>query len=238
MCWEMGSIAGCLVLHSPRMKSVVILISGRGSNMVRIATACRDEQWPARISAVISNEPAAAGLSAARELGIPALVVPHREHAGREAFDAALAAQIDAHAPDLVILAGFMRILTPGFVARYQDRLINIHPSLLPAFPGLHTHARAIAAGVKVHGATVHYVTADLDAGPIIAQAVVPVFDTDTADSLQARVQQAEHRLYPAAVRWHVGGRITVRDGVTRLSADGPAVLGLDPCDPVIDHGR
>ncbi|MEZ5738764.1 MAG: phosphoribosylglycinamide formyltransferase [Burkholderiaceae bacterium] len=220
------------------MKSVVILISGRGSNMVRIATACRDEQWPARISAVISNEPRAAGLSAARDLGIPTRIVPHRDHADREAFDAALAAQIDAHAPDLVILAGFMRILTPGFVTRYQNRLINIHPSLLPAFPGLHTHARAIAAGVKVHGATVHYVTAELDAGPIIAQAVVPVFDADTADSLQARVQQAEHRLYPAAVRWHVGGQISVHDGVTRLAAAGPAALGLAAPGPAVDHGR
>lgn len=196
------------------MKSIVILISGRGSNML----ALLDAALPARVAAVISNRADAGGLTSAAARGIATAVVDHRAHAGREAFDAALAAEIDRHQPDLVVLAGFMRVLTPAFVQRYQGRLINIHPSLLPAFTGLHTHARALAAGCTLHGASVHFVTADLDAGPIIIQAAVPVLPGDTEDSLGARVLEQEHRIFPQAVRWFVEGRL-------RLGENGHAVL-------------
>ena len=190
------------------MKSIVILISGGGSNMaamVRAAQAQRWEaRWGARVSAVISNKADAGGLVFAREHGIATAVVDHRAFSEqpqpREAFDAALMAEIDRHQPSLVVLAGFMRILTPGFVAHYEGRLINIHPSLLPAFPGLHTHQRALDAGCRIAGATVHRVTAELDHGPILAQAVVPVLPGDTADTLAARVLTQEHRIYPEAV--------------------------------------
>ena len=190
------------------MKSIVILISGGGSNMaamVRAAQAQRWEaRWGARVSAVISNKADAGGLVFAREHGIATAVVDHRAFADqpqpREAFDAALMAEIDRHQPSLVVLAGFMRILTPGFVAHYEGRLINIHPSLLPAFPGLHTHQRALDEGCRFAGATVHRVTAELDHGPILAQAVVPVLPHDTADTLAARVLTQEHRIYPEAV--------------------------------------
>jgi phosphoribosylglycinamide formyltransferase-1 len=190
------------------MKNLVILISGRGSNMVAIADACAAEGWDARIAAVISNRGDAGGLAYARDHGIATAVVDHREFDGREAFDAALAQAIDGHAPDLIVLAGFMRILTPGFVNRYAGRMLNIHPSLLPAFPGLHTHRRAIEAGCKVAGTTVHVVTPELDHGPIVAQAVVAVRPDDTEDSLAARVLVMEHRLYPRAVRWWVEGAL------------------------------
>ncbi len=190
------------------MKSIVILISGGGSNMsaiVRAAQAQRWEaRWGARVSAVISNKADAGGLVFAREHGIATAVVDHRAFSEqpqpREAFDAALMTKIDRHQPSLVVLAGFMRILTPGFVAHYEGRLINIHPSLLPAFPGLHTHQRALDAGCRFAGATVHRVTAELDHGPILAQAVVPVLPHDTADTLAARVLTQEHRIYPEAV--------------------------------------
>lgn len=195
------------------MKRIVILISGRGSNMEAILRVAAAEQWPARIVAVISNKPGAAGLDTASAAGIPAVVVNHKEFAGREAFDDALAAAIDTYSPDLVVLAGFMRILTPGFVSRYVGRLINIHPSLLPSFPGLHTHQQALDAGVKFHGATVHFVTAELDHGPIIAQAAVPVLDGDDEDTLAKRVLEQEHKIYPQAVRDLIEGKLVLRDG-------------------------
>ncbi|BCL77203.1 phosphoribosylglycinamide formyltransferase [Jeongeupia sp. HS-3] len=187
------------------MKNIVILISGRGSNMQAIV----DAQIPgARIAAVISNKADAEGLTWARERGIATASLNHKEFDGREAFDAALVTLIDGYAPDLVVLAGFMRILTPVFVNRYANRLMNIHPSLLPAFTGLHTHERAIAEGVKFAGCTVHFVTAELDNGPIIAQAVVPVHDGDTAATLAARTLVEEHRLYPQAVADFVADRL------------------------------
>ena len=186
------------------MKNVVILISGAGSNMAAIVRAARQQRWAerldARVAAVISNRPDAAGLRVAADAGIATAVVDHKNFAGREPFDAALKQAIDAHDPALVVLAGFMRILTPGFVAHYAGRLLNIHPSLLPAFPGLHTHQRAIDEGCKLAGATVHRVTAELDHGDILAQAAVPVLPGDTADTLAARVLTQEHLIYPRAV--------------------------------------
>jgi len=190
------------------MKNIVILISGSGSNMAAIVKTAQRDDWPqrlgARVAAVISNKADAKGLVFAREQGLDTEVLDHKTFASREAFDAALAAVIDRYeqpgAPVLVVLAGFMRILTPGFVSRYEGRLVNIHPSLLPAFPGLHTHQRAIEAGCKFAGATVHLVTAELDHGPILEQAVVPVLPDDTADTLAARVLTQEHIIYPKAV--------------------------------------
>lgn len=224
------------VLHSRRMnavKSVVILISGRGSNMIEIARRCLAEGWPAKITCVISNRADAPGLQAAADMGIPTAVLDHRNFPDRAAFDASLADLIDQYRPDVVVLAGFMRILTPEFVSRYDDRLINVHPSLLPAFTGLHTHQRALDAGVKVHGATVHFVIAELDAGPIIAQAAVPVLDDDTAEALMARVQAAEHRIYPEAVRWMVSDQLVKENDRTRLAgAAGPALLLPDTDTP------
>lgn len=187
------------------MKNIVILISGGGSNMAAIARVAKKENWQqkhdVRIAAVISNKVEAGGLALADSLGFETGAVPHRDFASREAFDAALMARIDVHAPQLVVLAGFMRILTPGFVEHYSGRLVNIHPSLLPAFTGLHTHQRAIDAGCKVAGVTVHQVTAVLDHGAILAQAVVPVLPGDTADALAARVLTQEHLIYPQAIR-------------------------------------
>lgn len=209
------------------MKNIVILISGRGSNMEAIVHANEREKWPARIAAVISNKADAAGLAFAASRGIAAAVVNHRDYASREDFDAALAQCIDGFAPDVVVLAGFMRILTPGFVQRYQGRLVNIHPSLLPAFPGLHTHERALEAGCKVHGATVHLVTPELDHGPVIAQAAVPVQADDTPQSLAARVLAKEHVIYPRAVRWMVEDELRVdAAGIVRHKA-GSAQLEL-----------
>ena len=188
----------------PTMKNIVILISGEGSNMAAIVRAARRDgwqgKWGARVAAVISNKATARGLVFAREQGLAAEVVEHTAHPSREAFDAALAAAIERHQPALVVLAGFMRILTPDFVSRYEGRLLNIHPSLLPAFPGLHTHQRAIEAGCQVAGATVHQVTAELDHGPILAQAVVPLLPHDTPETLAARVRTQEHLLYPRAI--------------------------------------
>ena len=190
------------------MRNIVILISGSGSNMAAIAQAAKTEDWgrklQARICAVISSRPDAKGLQMAADLGLPTQVVSHQKYAAqadpRAAFDQALMQAINAHQPALVLLAGFMRILTPAFVAHYPGRLINIHPSLLPAFPGLHTHQRALDAGCQFAGATVHHVTADLDHGPILAQAVVPVLPGDSADTLAARVLTQEHLIYPRAV--------------------------------------
>jgi len=201
--------------------SVVVLISGRGSNM----QALLDAGLP--VSAVISNLSDAKGLETASARGVATRVVEHRGFPSREAFDTALAEVIDEFKPRLVVLAGFMRILTPGFVARYAERLLNIHPSLLPAFPGLDTHARALEAGVKLHGCTVHFVTAELDHGPPVVQAAVPVLADDTEATLAARVLAAEHRIYPAAVRWFLEGRLRV---------DGMRVIGrdLDGADGVL----
>ena len=185
-------------------RNIVILISGSGSNMAAIVRTAAAGRWAqrfdARVAAVLSNRPDAAGLTWARGEGIATDVVDHKAFESREAFDAALAAAIDAHAPALVVLAGFMRILTPGFVAHYEGRMINIHPSLLPAFTGLHTHQRAIDAGCRFAGCTVHRVTAELDVGPILEQAVVPVLPGDTAQALAARVLVQEHIIYPRAV--------------------------------------
>lgn len=194
--------------------SVVILISGRGSNMQAILEA------GIPVSAVISNVADAAGLAIAARHGAAIGVVEHRRYATRADFDAALAAEIDRHAPRLVALAGFMRVLTPGFVARYAGRLVNIHPSLLPEFPGLDTHARALAAGVKRHGCTVHFVTAELDHGPIIAQASVPVLPGDTADELAARVLREEHLLYPRAIRWFLDGELVIEGDRVRVKGN------------------
>ena len=186
------------------MKNIVILISGGGSNMAAIVRAAQRDHWAklygAEVRAVVSNRADAGGLAFAREQSIATEVVDHRQFATREAFDQALASVIDRHDPALVALAGFMRILTPGFVSRYQGRLLNIHPSLLPAFPGLHTHQRALEAGCRFAGATVHQVTAELDYGPILAQAVVPVVPGDTPQTLAARVLTQEHVIYPRAV--------------------------------------
>ncbi|GGX43982.1 phosphoribosylglycinamide formyltransferase [Undibacterium squillarum] len=202
------------------MKNIVILISGRGSNMQAIVKACQQEQWPARIAAVISNKADAGGLAFAEQHQIPAIVVPSKGAASREAYDAELQRQIDAFSPDLVVLAGFMRILTPAFTAHYENRMLNIHPSLLPSFVGLHTHQQALDAGVKVHGATVHFVTAELDHGPIVAQAVVPVLDGDDEDTLAQRVLVQEHLIYPRAVRQFIEGRMTVEGNCVRITAE------------------
>ena len=196
------------------MKKIVILISGRGSNMQALLEA----NLPCRVAAVISNRADAEGLAIAKQHRAATQVLSHRDYPNRESFDAALAATIDAYQPDLVVLAGFMRILTPGFVERYQGRLINIHPSLLPAYGGLDTHARALHDGVKIHGCTVHFVTSDLDHGPIIIQAAVPVLASDTPETLAARVLQEEHRIFPQAVRWFC-------NDLLRLDADGRKVL-------------
>ena len=206
------------------MKQIVILISGRGSNMEAVVRACASEGWPARVAAVVSSRPDAAGLEFARQHGIATAIVDHQSFASREAFDAELARVIDAFEPDVVALAGFMRILTDGFVERFDGRLVNVHPSLLPAFTGLHTHRRAIEAGCKLAGATVHFVTPPLDHGPIIAQAVVPVLPGDTPQILAARVLEREHVLYPRALRWVVqdllsrdGNVVTQRAGESQL---------------------
>jgi phosphoribosylglycinamide formyltransferase 1 len=206
------------------MKNIVILISGRGSNMEAIVDTCAREQWPARIAAVVSNKATASGLQFAAAKGIATAVVDHKQFESREAFDAELARVIDAYSPDLVVLAGFMRILTEGFVRHFEGRMLNIHPSLLPAFPGLHTHQRAIEAGCKLAGATVHFVTPDLDHGPIVAQAAVPVWPADTDASLSARVLAQEHVMYPRAVRWFVEGALAI-DGNRVLHKAGEAQL-------------
>ncbi|WP_027459129.1 phosphoribosylglycinamide formyltransferase [Dechloromonas agitata] len=202
------------------MKNIVILISGRGSNMEALIAARDAGNLPVNIAAVISNRPDAAGLETAAKAGIVTHYIDHKAFAGREAFDAALAECIDGFAPDLVVLAGFMRILSEGFVRHYAGRLMNIHPSLLPSFPGLHTHQRALDEGVRIHGCTVHFVTPSLDHGPVIIQAAVPVLDSDDEASLAARVLRQEHRVYPQAVRWFAEGKLTLDNGRVRLAAD------------------
>ena len=201
------------------MKNIVILISGRGSNMEALIAARDAGSLPVNIAAVISNRPDAAGLETAAKAGIATHYIDHKAFAGREAFDAALAECIDGFAPDLVVLAGFMRILSEGFVRHYEGRLMNIHPSLLPSFPGLHTHQRALDEGVRIHGCTVHFVTPTLDHGPVIIQAAVPVLDSDNEASLAARVLRQEHRVYPQAVRWFAEGKLALDNGRVRLAA-------------------
>jgi phosphoribosylglycinamide formyltransferase-1 len=202
---------------------LVILISGRGSNMQALV----DAGLP--VAAVISNRADAAGLQFARAHNIATAVVEHSAFADRAAFDAALAREIDAFSPSLVALAGFMRVLTPTFVQHYAGRMLNIHPSLLPAFPGLDTHERALATGVKVHGCTVHFVSAELDAGPIVIQAAVPVRHREGADALAARVLQQEHVIYPRAARWFLDGRLVVEEGVVRVKGnDAQLVMAAD----------
>jgi phosphoribosylglycinamide formyltransferase 1 len=198
------------------MKRIVILISGRGSNMEAIIQRCASEGWDAQVVAVLSNRPQAGGLAFAQARGIATAVVDHQLHALRSDFDAALAAAIDAHAPDLVVLAGFMRVLGSAFVDHYDGRLLNIHPSLLPAFPGLHTHRAALDAGCKVAGATVHFVTARLDHGPIVMQSAVPVLPGDDEAALAARVLATEHIIYPRSIRWFCEGQLSVEGGRVR----------------------
>lgn len=204
------------------MKRIVILISGRGSNMEALVERCAAQGWPARVVAVLANRPGAAGLGFAEGRGIATQVVDHRAFGSRADFDQALAEAVDGFAPDLVVLAGFMRVLGAAFVQRYEGRLLNIHPSLLPAFTGLHTHRRAIEAGCKLAGATVHFVTAELDHGPIVMQSAVPVEPGDDEDRLAARVLATEHVIYPQAVRWFVEGALVIDRGVVRHRTGAP----------------
>ena len=205
------------------MRRYVILISGRGSNMESLL----DAGLPGECLAVISNKPEAAGLASAAARGVATAAIDHRGFASREDFDAALGAEIERHAPDLVLLAGFMRILTDGFVRRFEGRLLNIHPSLLPLFPGVRTHAQALAAGVRVQGCTVHFVTPALDGGPIVAQAAVPVLAGDDEAALAARVLAEEHRLYPRVARWFLDGRLRLANGRALLAGEAPAAGAL-----------
>ena len=213
------------------MKSAVILISGRGSNMRSIAEA----GLALDLRAVISDRPGARGLEWAASKSIPTRVVDHRAFAARDAFDRALGDAIAAHDPDLVLLAGFMRVLGDDFIRRFPRRILNIHPSLLPSFPGLHTHRRALAAGVKLHGATVHVVTPALDSGPIVVQAAVPVLDGDTEEALAGRVLAQEHRIYPQAVRWFLEDRVEFLAGdVLRIRGSGVSTdWMIAPRDPI-----
>lgn len=206
---------------------VVVLISGRGTNLQAIVDDSRAADSPYTVRAVISNRPGAAGLARAQQAGIETRVVDHTRYESRDAFDAALIDVIDGLGAQLVVLAGFMRVLTPGFVMHFAQRLINIHPSLLPQFPGLDTHARAISEGVREHGASVHFVTAELDGGPIIIQARVPVLHGDDADTLAARVLEQEHRILPQAIRWYAEDRLTI-DGA-RVLLDGEPALEQVP---------
>lgn len=196
---------------------IVVLISGSGSNLQAIIDGCNDGRINGNVVAVISNRPDVKGLERARNHGIEAITLDHRNFDSRETFDAALAQHIDSFEPELVILAGFMRILTPTFTGRYLGRMLNIHPSLLPKYPGLHTHKRALEAGDSEHGVTVHFVTAELDGGPAVLQARVPVLDNDTEDTLAARVLEQEHRIYPQAAGWFCDGRLTLQDNTALL---------------------
>jgi phosphoribosylglycinamide formyltransferase-1 len=213
-------------------KNIVILISGGGSNMAAIVQTAQRDNWQAkygaRVAAVLSNKADARGLVFAREQGIATQVLDHKAYASREAFDAALMAAIDAHQPALVVLAGFMRILSPAFVDAFEGRMVNIHPSLLPRHRGLHTHRRVLEAGEREHGASVHFVTRELDGGPVVLQARVPVRDDDDEASLAARVLEQEHRIYPAAIGWFAAGRLRYRDGAAWLDGrrlDHPVVI-------------
>lgn len=219
-------------MSAPALKKrVAILISGRGSNMVSLIEAARAPDYPAEIVLVLSNRPDAAGLDRARAAGIPARAIDHKAFPDRARFDAALQAELDEAGIELIVLAGFMRILTDAFVEAWSGRMINIHPSLLPLFKGTHTHERALEAGVRLHGCTVHYVVPELDAGPIVAQAAVPVLPGDDADTLSARVIVQEHRLYPAALALIAGGGAVLEGGRVRFTAQardaGAAILSL-----------
>lgn len=207
---------------------LVVLISGRGSNLQAIIDAIAAGRIAATVAAVISNRPEAPGLQRARDAGIPTEVVDHRAYASRAEFERALAERIDRYRPDLVVLAGFLRILGDDFIERYAGRLMNIHPSLLPAFPGLDTHARALAAGVRRHGASVHFVTREVDRGPLIVQATVPVRPDDTPQSLAERVLLEEHRIYPLAIGWFADGRLTIKEGKVLLDGARRPEQGLD----------
>jgi phosphoribosylglycinamide formyltransferase-1 len=206
---------------------IVVLVSGRGSNLQAIINAVRDGRLPAEIRAVISNEPGAPALARARTAGIPVHTVSHRDFPQREQFDRALMQRIDACQPRLVVLAGFMRILGKDFIDHYAGRMINIHPSLLPAFPGLDTHVRALQSSAKVHGASVHFVTHEVDGGPLIVQAAVPVLEGDTPDILAERVLAEEHRIYPLAIGWFLGGHLSVEGGRVRLDGEVRPEQGL-----------
>jgi phosphoribosylglycinamide formyltransferase-1 len=209
---------------TPRRKRVAVLISGRGSNMASLIEAAKDPSYPAEIALVVSNRPDAAGLARARTATIATVVVDHAAFGkNREAFEQAMQAVLEQHDIDIVCLAGFMRLLTPWFVGRWQGRLLNIHPALLPAFKGLDTHERALEAGVKIHGATVHFVVPEMDSGPIIAQGAVPVRPDDTADTLAARVLSVEHRIYPQALRLVAQARVRIDDGRCTVADPGPA---------------
>lgn len=207
---------------------VAILISGRGSNMAALIEAAKAVDYPAEIAVVVSNVASAPGLKIAQDAGVATAAISHKSFADRESFDRAISAELERHGVGLVAEAGFMRIHSPWFPARWQDRLINIHPSLLPAFPGLRVQQQAIDAGVRISGCTVHFITAEVDAGPIIAQAAVPVLTDDTAETLAARILRQEHRLYPQVVRWFAEGRIAARDG--RAAVAGlPTTLLFSP---------
>jgi phosphoribosylglycinamide formyltransferase-1 len=216
---------------------ITVLISGRGSNLDALIQASRDPGFRGAITHVVSNRADAGGLAIAQRHGIAASVVEHRAHATRAAFEAALAGVIDDGAPDLLILAGFMRVLGDAFVRRYEGRMINVHPSLLPAYPGLDTHARALRDGVRIHGCSVHFVTATVDAGPIVAQAAVPVLPSDDEATLAARVLRQEHRLLPAAARWFCAGQLSLVDGRVQLdvagAVDASAALPVPAPDPI-----
>lgn len=205
--------------------------------MQSITQACRDQGWPAEVAAVIANREQASGLEWAAAMGIPTRVVPHRDHPDRASFDAALAREIDAFEPDYVLLAGFMRILTDDFVRHYAGRLVNIHPSLLPLFPGLATHRQALEAGVRVHGCTVHFVTPVLDHGPMIAQGVVPVCEGDTEDALAERVLSIEHVVYPAVASWLAHGRVGLQDGKVTVDGVADRAFGLAPRAAAVSRG-
>ncbi|MBI3897792.1 MAG: phosphoribosylglycinamide formyltransferase [Gammaproteobacteria bacterium] len=206
---------------------VVVLISGRGSNLGAIVDAVQHDGLPIELCAVISNRPDAGGLDIARQVGITAEALDHRRYSDRDSFDRALMERLDSYRPDLVVLAGFMRVLGAEFIDHYSGRLINIHPSLLPAFPGLHTHQRALTSGMQQHGATVHFVTHEVDSGPIIAQASVPILADDTAAELAARVLQEEHRLYPLAIRWFAEGRLKIAGDHVLLDGRRQSIQGL-----------
>ena len=214
-------------------KHITVLLSGRGTNLAALLAAMRDGTLGGTITRVISNRPAAQGIDLARAAGVPTTVIDHREFATRDAFDAALEAAIDAERPDLVVLAGFMRVLGAELVRRHAGRLINVHPSLLPLYPGLHTHRRALDEGARVHGCTVHFVTPEVDVGPIIAQAAVPVHDDDDESTLAARVLVQEHLLLPAAVRWFCEDRLVIAGRRVRVKgvpdAAEPAALRAPP---------
>jgi phosphoribosylglycinamide formyltransferase 1 len=207
------------------MKRIVILISGRGSNMQAIVQRCAEQGWPAQVVAVIANRADAGGLAFAAAQGITTAVVDHKAFASREAFDGALAERIDSFAPDVLVLGGFMRILGAAFVQRYEGRFLNVHPSLLPAFPGLHTHRRALDAGCQAVGATVHFVTTELDHGPIVMQSVVPVRPGDDEHTLAARVLATEHIIYPQALHWFVQGKLHIEAGRVRQLDGASQVL-------------